>query len=96
MRVVYNHLAKPHALLPFSSIVECDGMKNKRIKFEYDRDVDAAYLTLSRGKVRDSEEVQPGLIVDFGLDDEIIGVEILASPGFLRQQKSSANRRLAS
>jgi uncharacterized protein YuzE len=52
-------------------------MKSKGVKFEYDAEVDAAYLTLRAGKIAGSEEVQPGLIVDFGADDEIIGVEIL-------------------
>jgi uncharacterized protein YuzE len=51
--------------------------RSKSIKFEYDRDTDAAYLTLRRGKVIDSEEVETGLIVDVGPNDQIIGVEIL-------------------
>ena len=53
-------------------------MKNpKHIKFEYDREADAAYLTLQPAKIVESEEVEPGLIVDFGPDDKIVGVEIL-------------------
>jgi uncharacterized protein YuzE len=51
--------------------------KRKAVKFEYDRETDAAYLKLGRGKVVDSEEVEPGLIVDVGADGEIVGVEIL-------------------
>lgn len=51
--------------------------KGKSVKFEYDREIDAAYLTIRRGKVVESEEVEPGLIVDLGADDEVVGVEIL-------------------
>lgn len=51
--------------------------KRKPVKFEYDRETDAAYLTVARGKVVESEEVEPGLIVDLGANDQIVGVEIL-------------------
>ena len=39
-------------------------MNLKQLKLEYDPEVDAAYLTLRNGKVVESEEVKPGLIVD--------------------------------
>jgi len=52
-------------------------MKSKSVKFEYDAEVDAAYLTLRSGKILESEQVQPGLIVDLGADDQIVGIEIL-------------------
>ena len=51
--------------------------KRKTVKFEYDADADAAYLKIGRGKVVESEEVEPGLIVDLGADDQVVGVEIL-------------------
>jgi hypothetical protein len=43
--------------------------KRNPFKFECDRQTDAASLTIRRGKVVESEEVQPGLIVDLGTDD---------------------------
>jgi uncharacterized protein YuzE len=52
-------------------------MKLNRVRLEYDREVDAAYLTLGTGKVVESEEVKPGLIVDFDRQDRIVGIEIL-------------------
>ena len=51
--------------------------KRTPIKFEYDRDSDAAYLKIRRGKVIESEEVEPGLIVDLDENDQVVGVEIL-------------------
>jgi uncharacterized protein YuzE len=69
-------------------------MKRKSIKFEYDKDSDAAYLTITRAKVLESEEVKPGLIVDFDADDQIVGVEILRfSRRFGRQPR--ATKKLA-
>ena len=69
-------------------------MKRKQIKFQYDPTTDAAYLTLARGRVKESEVVEPGLIVDFGPKDEILGVEILR---FARRfaRSTRASRRLA-
>jgi uncharacterized protein YuzE len=52
-------------------------MKAKHVKLEYDSEVDAAYLTLARGRVTESEEVQPGVILDFDARDQVLGVEIL-------------------
>jgi uncharacterized protein YuzE len=64
-------------------------MKRKQVNFEYDRAADAAYLTLGRGKIVQSEETQPGLILDFDAKDQIIGVEILRfSKRFLRGTRS--------
>jgi uncharacterized protein YuzE len=69
--------------------------KRNAVKFEYDRENDAAYLTIRRGKVAESQEVEPGLIVDFGSDDQIVGVEILR---FARRfaRKAAATGKLAS
>ena len=53
-------------------------MRTKSVKFEYDADVDAAYLTLKRSPIAGSEEVRPGIIIDFDKSDGIVGVEILS------------------
>jgi uncharacterized protein YuzE len=66
--------------------------KHKSIKFEYDRESDAAYLRIRRGKVIESEEVEPGLIVDLGADDQVVGVEILRfTRRFARRTKKLAS-----
>ena len=63
-------------------------MKPRNVKFEYDRAADAAYLTLAHGKVLESEEVEPGVIVDLDQRDQIVGVEILRfAQRFMRRQK---------
>ena len=71
-------------------------MKRKQIKFEYDADVDAAYLSLSRGKVAESEEVEPGLMVDFDSDNQVVGVEILRFAKRFQQRERRQKKKLAS
>ncbi len=46
-------------------------------KIEYDREVDAAYVRLSKNEVDVSEQVSDDLIVDFDAEGRIVGLEIL-------------------
>ena len=52
-------------------------MNRKEISFEYDPDVDAAYLTLMKATIAETEEVCPGIVVDFDDSKQIVGIEIL-------------------
>jgi uncharacterized protein YuzE len=47
------------------------------MELEYDSQADAAYIKLSNAEVADSEEVRPGVIVDYDAQDRVVGVEIL-------------------
>lgn len=51
------------------------------MKFEYDRDVDAAYIYLEypieEGQVKKTIELNDNIIVDFDESGKLIGVEIL-------------------
>lgn len=47
------------------------------MKFEYDPEVDALYVRLTDQKVVDSEQVQPGIILDFDKDGKVVAVEVL-------------------
>lgn len=47
------------------------------MKFRYDDEVDALYIELISGEVKESEEVKPGLILDIGQDGNVIGIELL-------------------
>ncbi len=44
---------------------------------KYDRIADAIYIRLRDGKIVESDEIAPGVIVDLDENDEIIGIEIL-------------------
>lgn len=47
------------------------------MKLEYDSQVDAAYIKLSKAEVTGSEEIRPGIVVDYDAQDRVIGIEIL-------------------
>jgi uncharacterized protein YuzE len=47
------------------------------MKVQYDSDVDALYITLAEGEAADSDELQPGVIVDFDANGNVVGLEIL-------------------
>jgi len=47
------------------------------MKLKIDREGDALYLTLDDSKVIESEEVSPGIVVDYNSDDQVVGIEML-------------------
>jgi uncharacterized protein YuzE len=42
-----------------------------------DKEADALYLRLSDASIVESEEVAPGVVLDFSDDGEVVGVEML-------------------
>jgi uncharacterized protein YuzE len=47
------------------------------MKLKIDREADALYLALDDSDVIESEEVSPGIIVDYNSDDQVVGIEML-------------------
>jgi uncharacterized protein YuzE len=47
------------------------------MKVTYDRETDSMMITLRDDPIRDSDEIGPGVIVDFGHDGDILRFEIL-------------------
>ena len=47
------------------------------MKLHFDREADALYLRLDESTVVESEEVRPGLVLDFNAQDQVVGIEIL-------------------
>ena len=47
------------------------------MKLRIDRKADALYLRLDDSKIIESEEVAPGVIVDFDSRNKVVGVEVL-------------------
>ena len=47
------------------------------MKLKVDKEADALYFRLDEAAVVESEEVQPGVILDFDKENRVIGVEIL-------------------
>jgi uncharacterized protein YuzE len=49
----------------------------KAMKVEYDQQTDTLTISLREAKIRESDEVRPGVIVDFGEDGAVVRFEIL-------------------
>ena len=47
------------------------------MKLRVDEKNDALYFRLDEAAVVESEEVQPGIVLDFDKDNRVVGVEIL-------------------
>jgi len=51
------------------------------MKVHFDEKADALYLRLDDSKIIESEEVQPGIVLDFNEAKQVVGIEILRVKG---------------
>jgi len=51
--------------------------EEQSMRLRVDQEADALYLVVDDSPVSESEEVSPGIVVDFNDKNEIVGVEIL-------------------
>jgi uncharacterized protein YuzE len=47
------------------------------MKTHYDPEADALYVRFATARVAESEEVSPGVVIDFDIEGRIVGVEVL-------------------
>jgi uncharacterized protein YuzE len=47
------------------------------VRLHVDHEADALYLRLDESGIAESEEVAPGVVLDFSADSTLVGVEIL-------------------
>ena len=47
------------------------------MRVKLDKETDALYFRLDEAEILESEEVQPGIILDFNAQGKVVGVEIL-------------------
>ena len=47
------------------------------MKITYDRETDSVVITLRDERIKESDEMRPGIIADFGFDGGIVRLEIL-------------------
>ena len=47
------------------------------MRLHVDREADALYLRLDESKIVESEEVSPGVVLDYNAENMVVGVEIL-------------------
>ena len=59
------------------------------MRLRFDEKADALYLRLDDSKIVESEEVQPGIVLDFNEHNQVVGIEILR----VRERVPLANLR---
>jgi len=47
------------------------------MKVMIDPDADAVYMRLTDSRIHESEEVKPGIILDYDSDNNLVGIELL-------------------
>ncbi len=47
------------------------------MRVHFDEEADAVYLRLDDSEIIESEEVQPGIVLDFNGNEQVVGIEIL-------------------
>jgi uncharacterized protein YuzE len=47
------------------------------VRLHVDQEADALYLRLDDSKIIESQEVVPGVVLDFNPENQVVGVEIL-------------------
>ena len=47
------------------------------MKVHFDKESDALYFRLDDSRIVESEEVKPGVVLDFNEQNQVVGVEIL-------------------
>jgi uncharacterized protein YuzE len=52
-----------------------------------DKNSDALYFRLDENRIVDSEEIRPGVIVDYDAEDRVVGVEFLDISTRLSQEE---------
>jgi uncharacterized protein YuzE len=55
------------------------------MKIEYDKETDTLTIALRDVRVKESDEVRPGVIADFGYDNGVVGFEILQASKVVEQ-----------
>jgi uncharacterized protein YuzE len=49
------------------------------MKIKYDKETDTLTISLREARVKESDEVRPGVIADFGFDGGVVSFEILSA-----------------
>jgi len=56
------------------------------MKLKIDKETNTLYLRLDESKIVDSEEVKPGVILDYDENENVVGIEILNVRGRVSEE----------
>ena len=62
-----------------AAVVECKRipLEEATMRLKVDKESDALYFRLDESVVIESEEVQPGIVLDYDAENRVVGIEIL-------------------
>ncbi len=60
------------------------------MKIVYDLATDTLTITLREARIRESDEIRPGVIADFGFDGQVVRFEILSASKVVAQPEAVA------
>jgi uncharacterized protein YuzE len=63
------------------------------VKVHVDKEADALYLRLDDSKIVESEEIAPGMVVDYNRKDAVVGVEVLHLSKRVPKAKASRTQK---
>jgi uncharacterized protein YuzE len=62
-------------------------MMEKAVRIKYDAQVDILRIRLGNTAIEESEEVEPGVIVDYDVEGRVVGLEILDASEIVQSSK---------
>jgi len=57
------------------------------MRIRYDKETDIVYISLSSLQILESDEIEPGIILDYAENGEVVGIEILKASKSMGQEK---------
>lgn len=60
------------------------------MKVRVDKENDAVYFRLDESKITESEEIQPGIVLDFDDKGRVVGIEFLNISGRVSKEELSS------
>lgn len=57
------------------------------MKIKYDKEADVVYIRFSELSVAESDQEKPGIILDYSIDGQIVGIEILNASASMVNEK---------
>jgi uncharacterized protein YuzE len=67
-----------------------DGWGGISMKIRIDKENDALYFRLDESRIVESEEVEPGVILDYDANNKVVGVEMLDISSRVSQKELSS------
>jgi uncharacterized protein YuzE len=65
------------------------------VKIHYDAETDSLVIELRPAAIRESDEISPNVIADFGWDGEVVGFEVLRASTFVELPEPAGFERPA-